>query len=457
LNPTTHTTPIKPGDWLTGTPMDPMATPAEPVPVVTGIPFIYPGSSAVIVGETGGGRSALVQACLYDAGRAGQRCAYLGGEITREEFEARAAMIAERRGDRVNDELREQLRAVRYLDLASTIERAWRSPQEWIDGIAGSYEVVAIDPLSAVASAIDLDFDKSNADYVRAFDRLVQPLRDRGVTVIIVENIGHDPDAKRRAKGVSAKGDRADLTFSCSATTNPVGLAIRAHKVRSVRAPFRRGDEWLFERDTQRIVRRAGSSPEPEHSFRPTAIMQRVSELVERDEGLSANAIRTAIGGRGEYVTLALQLLVSEAYVDIDKEGQAHRHRSLKPYRQPESTESQPSPHRVPDPVPGTESTESPLRSRGHGDGPGANGHKRPAGLLGLVDLPQSHSRRGGEIQRAILPASEGVGVGSAASAVVKTIANITDDVEAEEAWSRAEEAFRRHQADELRDTEVVR
>jgi hypothetical protein len=364
-------------EWLAGAPMDPDSTPVEPLAPVAGLPFTYSGGvSVVIVGETGGGRSALVQACLYDAGRAGQRCAYLGGEITREEFDARSAWIADRRGDTIDGTLCAQLAAVRYLDLVSTIVRAWEHPKDWIDGVVESYDIVAIDPLSAVASAIDLDFDKSNADYVRAFDKLLQPLTARGVTVVIVENIGHDPDAKRRAKGASAKQDRADLTFSCSAVPNPAGLAIRAQKVRSVRAGFRRGDEWLFERDSQRIERRSASTPElDERAFRPTTVMRRVSELVERDEGLSANAIRTAIGGRGEYVTLALQLLVSEGYIEAHKDGQTHRHRSLKPYT--ESTESQPGPNQVPDTVPGTESTESPLRSRGHGDGPGGNGNGR--------------------------------------------------------------------------------
>jgi hypothetical protein len=374
-----------PKDWLAGRAMDPDASPVEPLPCAPGFPFCYPGASAVIVGETGGGRSALVQACLYDAAIAGQRCAYLGGEITPGEFDARAGIIARRRGDPINAELRDQLAHVRYLDLASTIGHAWREPKDWIDGISECYDIVVIDPLSAVASALDLDFDKSNADYVRAFDRLLQPLTTRGATVVIVENIGHAEDAKRRAKGASAKGDRADLTFACSAVANPPGLAIKAQKVRSVRAPFQRGDEWLFERDTQRIQRRAGNTIEPDHAFRPTTIMQRVSELLQHDEGLSANAIRTAIGGRGEYVTLALQLLVAEGFIEAQQEGQARRHHSLKPYRQPtESTESHPSPNQVPDPVPGTRSTEShPLRG-GHGTGPGANGHSD--------DLPQGWS-----------------------------------------------------------------
>ncbi len=355
--------------------MDPAAVALQPLPTVPGVPFAYPGASAVIVGATGGGRSALMQACLYDAANAGQRCAYLGGEITREEFDARAGAIAQRRGDTIDDVLRTQLANVRYLDLPATIAQAWRSTQEWIDGIAAAYDIVVVDPLSAVASAIDLDFDKSNAEYIRAFDRLFQPLTKLGLTVLIVENIGHDQDARRRAKGASAKGDRADLTFSCSPSASPVGLTISAQKVRSVRAPFQRGDEWLFERDTQRIQRRASSSAESTSTFRPTAIMQRVSELVESDEGLTGNAIRTAIGGRSEYVTLALQLLVAEDYIAVNRDGQAHRHRSLKPYREATvSTVSGPSPDRVPDTVPGTVSTVSPLRSRGNGDGPGADG-----------------------------------------------------------------------------------
>jgi KaiC/GvpD/RAD55 family RecA-like ATPase len=367
---------VSDADWLAGTPMDPAAVKLERLPSVPGIPFAYPGASAVIVGATGGGRSALMQACLYDAANAGQRCAYLGGEITREEFDARAGSIAQCRGDAIDDVLRAQLANVRYLDLPATIAHAWRNTKSWIDGIVAAYDIVVIDPLSAVASAIDLDFDKSNAEYIRAFDRLFQPLTKLGLTVLIVENIGHDQDAKRRPKGASAKGDRADLTFSCSTCASPVGLTIAAQKVRSVRSPFQRGDEWLFERDTQRIQRRAASSAEPTSTFRPTGIMQRISELVESDEGLSGNAIRAAIGGKAEYVTLALQLLVAEDYIAVDRAGQAHRHRSVKPYREATvSPVSGPSPDRVPDTLPGTVSTVSPLRSRGNGDGPGADGH----------------------------------------------------------------------------------
>ena len=347
--------------WLTGHAMDPTAVAIDPLPGLPGFPFLHAGAGAVIVGPTGGGRSSLIQAGLYDAARAGLRCAYLGSEVTQPEFNARAAILAQRRGDEIDDTLLAQLAHARYLNLAGAIAHGWGDPAAWVEGITASYDLLAIDPLSAVASALDLDFDQRNAEFIRFYDRLVQPLTDRGLAVVAVENIGHATEAKARAKGVSAKQDRADLTFSCAHTTNPAGLIIKAHKVRSIRAGIQRGDEWLFTRDTQRIERRDHTN-ESEHdaTFRPTTIMQRVSEAVECNAGLTTNALRTTVKGRGEYVTLALQLLVSEGYIEAHKDGQALRHHTINPYRQDtESTESQPSPSQVPDLAPDTESTGS--------------------------------------------------------------------------------------------------
>ena len=203
--------------WLTGTAMDPMAAKVEPLPALSGFPYLHAGSGAVIVGPTGGGRSSLIQAGLYDAAIAGLRCAYLGCEVTEGEFNARAALLAQRRGDDVDDGLRARLALVRYLDLSSVVVQAWSDPAAWLEGIVASYDLLAIDPLSAVASALDLDFDKSNAEFIRAYDRLVAPLTAGGVAVVLVDNVGHAIEAKARAKGVSAKQDRADAaTSGCS-------------------------------------------------------------------------------------------------------------------------------------------------------------------------------------------------------------------------------------------------
>lgn len=141
--------------------MDPAAVPPEPLSPLAGHPFLLPGTGAVIVGPTGGGRSSLIQACQYDAAQAGLRVAYLGSEVSEPEFNARAADLAERRGHAIDDELREQLARVRYLDLSSTIVTAWNDPDAWAAEIPSRYDVIALDPLSAVAAALDLDFDKA--------------------------------------------------------------------------------------------------------------------------------------------------------------------------------------------------------------------------------------------------------------------------------------------------------
>ena len=222
-----------PGDWIDGTPMDPLAVAADPQPALPGFPFMHRGGCAAVVsGPTGAGRSSLLQACSYDASRAGLRVGYLE-RSDQAEFNARAANLANRRKEAITDGLRADLAQVRYLNLASAITRAWAEPSVWVNGVVSRFDVLGIDPISAVASALAQDFDKSNADFVGFFDRLIQPLVDRGVAVVLLENIGHATEARTRAKGASAKQDRADLTFSCVLKTQPAGLIITARKVRS--------------------------------------------------------------------------------------------------------------------------------------------------------------------------------------------------------------------------------
>lgn len=149
----------------------------------------------------------------------------------------------------------------------------------------------------------------------------------------MVDNVGHAEEARSRAKGVSAKSDRADLTFSCKAIADPAALVVRCQKVRSVRAAFRVGDEWIFDRETQRIERGDASAAEP---FRPTGLMEQVSKLLEGDAGLSKRSIRSSVKGKGIYIDLALDLLLSEGYVQRQRDGTADRHNSLRPFREVE-------------------------------------------------------------------------------------------------------------------------
>lgn len=324
--------------WLDGAPMDPLAVPAEALPPMAGYPFLPAsgGACALLTSPTGAGKSEFAQACAYDAAWHGIRTAYLGHEVSGTEFNARAAILADARGDQIDESLREQLGRVRYLDAVPTLERAWAASEAWVAGVVGAYDVLILDPLSAVESALALNFEQSNHDYIAFHDRIVQPLVARGVRVVLLDNIGHALEARSRAKGASAKQDRADLTFSCSPSASPAGLIVRAQKIRSARAPHRRGDEWIFHRGSRLIEKRAASADAAETTFRPTVLMQRVSEELERAGVLSKGAVRRNVTGRNEYKDAALDLLVRDGYVARDRDG----YRSLKPFR-----DSDPAPH----------------------------------------------------------------------------------------------------------------
>ena len=163
---------------------------------------------------------------------------------------------------------------------------------------------------------------------------LVQPLAAAGVAVVMLDNIGHAIEARNRAKGASAKEDVADLTFACKLRAQPVGLVITAKKVRSVRAAHRRGDSWMFDRETQRIERSESEQhAAQEAAFRPTVLMERVSRAIEAEPGLTRRALRTAVKGKHDVKELALEMLIADGYVEQRHEGQWPRHHSTRPFR----------------------------------------------------------------------------------------------------------------------------
>jgi hypothetical protein len=234
-------------DWQKGEGMNPCALPLERLPTVPGFPFMLEGTAAVISGPTGAGRSSFVEACAYDAALDGLRVMYLGGEVTLDEFNVRAALIAQKRGhnpEAVRDRLEPR---VRYLDLGDTLETAWKHRQEWIAGLGEFYDVLIIDPLGDALEAVELE-DK-NSDYRRFYLKLIEPLRTHGVAVVMLDNVGHADDAQERPIGPSAKRHKADLEFSSVVQDDPLALRLTATKVRSSLSPFTKGTTWVCDEE----------------------------------------------------------------------------------------------------------------------------------------------------------------------------------------------------------------
>jgi hypothetical protein len=82
---------------------------------------------------------------------------------------------------------------------------------------------------------------------------------------------------------------------------------------------------------------RPARARDEDDGFRPSRVMQRITRVLsEQTGGLSKNAIETMVGGDRNIVRTALELLVSEGFVSVEKQGQALIHAFVSMYVSPE-------------------------------------------------------------------------------------------------------------------------
>jgi hypothetical protein len=265
-------------------------------------------------------------ACSLDAGRAGLRVLYLGGEITEGEFNYRARKLAEHRGEELTADLVETWSRVRYELLADALRVAWDNPDDWRDRVAELYDVVVADPMSSIASALGFDFIQSDTDFNRFYDRLIEPLRNAGKVVVIPDNVGHADEAKGRPKGVSAKLDRPDVLLATSAMENPDSLLITCEKARSERRPFNVGDSWDFDEATRRLrfiprgqpvaVERLADPAEQAAAKGDDRRAQVLARLRAAGEPISKREIKAHVKGRHEWVDDAIGELLTAGAIE---------------------------------------------------------------------------------------------------------------------------------------------
>ncbi len=192
-------------------------------------------------------------------------------------------------------------------------------------GVAGRYDLVVIDPLNDALAATKSKHE--NEDYVTFYMRLVQPLVDAGVAVVILANVGHAEDAQERPIGPAAQGHKADLMFSSKAHDDPPSLTITLTKVRSIRAAFAEGATWKCDEKTLKVERvddlgvsgtpsRPKAPREHQREQRRAAVLKAVSE-----KRRSARQVAAITGISRPTVQAILDWLGAHGKIDSTADG----------------------------------------------------------------------------------------------------------------------------------------
>lgn len=313
-------------------------TVTRPVPTVgrrsDGVCLFYQARVNTIFGESGDGKS------------------FVGQEVGRQELAAGHHVLwVDFEDDEVGTanrllELGAQPKAfLEFFHYFSPVERFGAPAQHYIGDIVArlSPSLVVID---SAGESMGIDGTKPNDDdsvarWMRTLPRFIAKL---GPAVVVI-----DHTTKSREGGLWAAGSqRKRAAISGSAyLVNMVHEFGRGRLGRSklTTAKDRNGNfvrgakaaEFILDA-TSKPYQASLVPPEPstasDGSFRPTALMEKVSRWVELHPGETVNAIRREVRGRGQYVSQALGLLVAEGNLRTERHGPATVHYCARPFRE---------------------------------------------------------------------------------------------------------------------------
>ncbi|HEU5084458.1 MAG TPA: bifunctional DNA primase/polymerase, partial [Acidimicrobiales bacterium] len=324
-----------------------------------GVALVYPGRVHSFHGESESGKSLVVQA---EAARLiGER-----RDVLYIDFESDAGAVVGRLLDMgaTPDLIRAHFT---YLRPDNDPRRFPHEREEFAAVAAGRYALAVIDGMTdalGVFGAGTKDNDEI-ASFMRSFPRLLAVRT--GAAVIIIDHVTKDADSRGRfALGGQAKMNALDGSAYVVEVVEALGrglrgaVSLRVAKdrpggVRPHCGPFRKLDRT---QEAARVVidstggsievhveaphRTVDSDPEAAKTWRPTVLMQKVSDFLEHAvAGVSQTTIEEGLGGTRDHVRKALALLVAEGFVEVESGPRNARLHSLsRPYFADEDPES---------------------------------------------------------------------------------------------------------------------
>jgi hypothetical protein len=212
--------------------------------------------------------------------------------------------------------------------------------------LAREYALAVVDGVSEAYSLLGLDV-ASTPDAVAFLAALARPIAERGAAVLELDHVAKARETRGRfALGAQHKLAGIAVAYSVEVLKPPsradagrVKVKVEKDRHGHVRSHAHGGVIAIAHITPEDDGERVQVTLEPpdvpsESGFRPTGYMQRVSKVIEARSGLSKRAVREAVQGKAATIDLALELLVSELYVEARRDGQAVRHYSLRPFRE---------------------------------------------------------------------------------------------------------------------------
>ncbi len=203
--------------------------------------------------------------------------------------------------------------------------------------------LVVLDGVTEALTVHGLDLG-DNTDVAKWLELLPRPAARTGAAVLAIDHVVKDKESRGRyASGAQHKLAGIDVAYSVH-VVEPFGRGREGEVEIKVRKDRPGHVRTHVEGEDVAIVR-LRSDPETgavevvleppgaRGDFRPTTLMERLSEAIELEPGMSVNKIRKAVKGKSDAKEQARHLLIAEGYVKVEAEGNEYRHSNARLYR----------------------------------------------------------------------------------------------------------------------------
>lgn len=307
-----------------------------------GVALFYTSAINAVSAEPESGKTWLTLAAAAEQIDAGQHVVYIDWEMTAYEVVARLLALGVGRSD-----IAQRFHYVRFDDGPTVANRD--ALVEHAKSLCAP--LVVFDGLAEALAQSRYD-ENSNGDVAEFYDLLIRPMARAGAAVVIVDHVVKASDERKRwARGAGHKLSAITGASYSLSVVEPFGRGRRGRSTLVLTKDRHASVSFLYQGrtrfagelvvdSTEEAVAVSVTAPTEATSVpggsRPTWYMEQISQVIERaPDPLTLRALQERVKGRKQYVGTAIDLLVSEGYVErVDGPRGAKLHRSIRPYRQ---------------------------------------------------------------------------------------------------------------------------